>query len=281
MGFDIDKYTARTKRLCWDDLDLSAFSRQPLGEEVLGCLRYMHDVEFHTACYLRDLLVTPAHADPEVTAFLAMWAYEEYWHGEALAAVLEVHGDTAGASRVATLRAGLGWRDRLRPLVMTLAGWADGSRLVALQMAWGMLNESLTQAGYQLLAERAEHPVLAELLERIVRQEALHLGFYSSQARARLEGDGATQRFVRRWLSRLWQPVGSGLMPPAETEALYGYLLKGSGAAERCRRMDRRLASLPGLAGLDLVTKALGKYLEPAGSAPQAGAGVPLLSLAG
>ncbi len=40
----------------------------------------MCDVESHTVCYLRDLLVTPSHADPEVTTFLTMWNYEEYWH---------------------------------------------------------------------------------------------------------------------------------------------------------------------------------------------------------
>ena len=27
-------------------------------------IEYMHDVELHTICYLRDLLVTPAHNDP-------------------------------------------------------------------------------------------------------------------------------------------------------------------------------------------------------------------------
>ena len=38
----------------------------------------MHDVEYHTVCYLRDLLVTPAHRDPEVTTFLTLWNVEEY-----------------------------------------------------------------------------------------------------------------------------------------------------------------------------------------------------------
>ena len=37
----------------------------------------MHDVEHHTTCYLRDLLVTSAHEDPAITSFLAMWAIEE------------------------------------------------------------------------------------------------------------------------------------------------------------------------------------------------------------
>jgi len=32
----------------------------------------MHDVESHTVCYLRDILVTRAHRDPEITSFLTM-----------------------------------------------------------------------------------------------------------------------------------------------------------------------------------------------------------------
>ena len=60
----------------------------------------MHDVELHTICYLRDLLVTPAHADPDVTTFLSCWAYEELWHGEALGDVLAAHGRPSGAARV-------------------------------------------------------------------------------------------------------------------------------------------------------------------------------------
>ncbi len=64
----------------------------------------MHDVEYHTVCYLRDLLVTPAHADPEITAFLTFWNHEELWHGEALAAVLRAHGRTAGDARIGSVR---------------------------------------------------------------------------------------------------------------------------------------------------------------------------------
>ena len=62
MEFDIADYKKRTGRLVWDDLDLGQFSTAPLPEASLRCLRYMHDVEFHTVCYLRDLLLSPAHS---------------------------------------------------------------------------------------------------------------------------------------------------------------------------------------------------------------------------
>ncbi len=60
----------------------------------------MCHVEYHTVCYLRDLLTTPSHKEPEVGAFMTMWNREEFWHGEALAAVLARHGITHPESHV-------------------------------------------------------------------------------------------------------------------------------------------------------------------------------------
>ncbi|MBA3652823.1 MAG: hypothetical protein H0W70_01365 [Actinobacteria bacterium] len=61
MNFAIEDYKRQTNRLEVDDIDFGAFRVQPLDEATLRCLRYMHDIEFHTVCYLRDLLLTPAH----------------------------------------------------------------------------------------------------------------------------------------------------------------------------------------------------------------------------
>ena len=41
-----------------DDIDFDTFRAQPLGPDALRCLRYMHDVESHTVCYLREVLAT-------------------------------------------------------------------------------------------------------------------------------------------------------------------------------------------------------------------------------
>ena len=105
MRTTIDSYKARAGRLDLEGIDFGDFTDRPLAPDVLRSLRYMHDIEHHTVCYLRDLLLTPAHQDPEITAFLSCWAYEEMWHGEAIASVLEAHGEVAGAPRVAALRA--------------------------------------------------------------------------------------------------------------------------------------------------------------------------------
>jgi hypothetical protein len=257
MDFDIDEYKARTDRLRWDDIDLGAFGDERLDEGALRCLRYMHDVEFHTVCYLRDLLLSPAHSDPEVTSFLSFWVYEEFWHGEALAAVLDAHGEPSGRSRVGAMRQRLRIAERLRPLGMMVGSALAGRDFVALHMAWGAINEWTTQAGYARLAARAGHPVLSELLKRIMRQEGRHIDFYASQAEGRLATSPRAQRITRWALRRLWSPVGSSVMPEEETRHLAGYLFAGSRGMDMARRIDRRVDRLPGLSGLRLLEGSL------------------------
>jgi hypothetical protein len=151
---DVDSLIRRSTRLPLDDVDFGAFATRPLDADSLRCLRYMHDVEGHTACYLRDVLVTRAHRDPEVTAFLACWRYEEYWHGEAIAEVLRAHGEQTGQARVATARRRLPRREALRPLAFTLASCLT-PHIVAVHMMWGAINEWTAQAGYGHLAAKA------------------------------------------------------------------------------------------------------------------------------
>ncbi|MDA8295711.1 MAG: ferritin-like domain-containing protein [Actinomycetota bacterium] len=257
MAWTIDEHKRRSERLRWDDLDFSSFASRPLDAAALRCLRYMHDVEYHTICYLRELLLTPAHLDPEITSFLSLWTFEEFWHGEALAAVLAAHGEAAGADRVALARRRLGARDRIRPLLIGLGGYVLAEDFVALQMSWGAINEWTTQVGYARLAQLAGHPTLGALLSRIMRQEGRHIDFYANQARRRLEAKPRAQRRTRAALARFWRPVGSGVMPGSETRWLMAYLLGGAEAKAAIRRIDRNVASLPGLSGLSLLEDAL------------------------
>jgi hypothetical protein len=241
----------RSARLKVDDLDLDSFRTQPLGDDVLRCLRYMHDVEGHTMCYLRDLLATKAHRDPEVTAFLACWSYEEHWHGDAIAKVLGAHGEPSGTGRLAEVRRRLPRRDALRPLLFSVG--SSVANLTAVQMTWGALNEWTTQAGYGRLAQKAQQPVLSELLRRIMRQEGRHIDFYSAEARKRLASSGITRRLTRLALKEWWKPVGSGVMPPGEVRFLVSHLFGDQEGMETARRIDKHIDRMPGLEGLHLV----------------------------
>ncbi len=249
-------------RLATDDVDFRAFEASPLNSDALRCVRYMHDVEYHTVCYLRDLLLTPAHTDPVVTGFLSSWVFEEYWHGEALAAVLSAHGEPHGDKRVTEVRSRLGWRDHVRPLTAILGGWIARRDFTAIHMTWGAINEWTTQTGYASLSRRAAHPTLSELLGRIMRQEGRHIDFYSTQARQRLADSARARHLVRFALQRFWHPVGAGVMPAEETRFLTSYLMGDEPGREMVDRIDRRIDRLPGLEGLHLMRGAVTAGLD-------------------
>lgn len=256
MGTDIAKLIQRSARLEIGDIDFDAFRTQPLEPNALRCLRYMHDVEGHTICYLRDILVTRAHRDPDITAFLACWSYEEHWHGDAIARVLEAHGELAGPSRLTNMREHLPRSDSLRPALFSAVS-AITKHLPAVHMAWGAVNEWTTQTGYGRLLEKAKHPVLSELLRRIMRQEGRHIDFYANESFRRLGTSRAAQRLTRMALRHYWGPVGSGVMPKAEIRFLATYLFGDEQGKEAAQRVDRQVDRLPGLSGLHLVEKAV------------------------
>src|SRR5262249_61744021 len=104
----------------------------------------------------------------------------------------------------------------------------------------GAINELTTLVGYQRLAARARHPVLTELLARIVRDESRHFAFYYRQAARRLTRPGAA-RIARLLVDRFWAPVGSGVQPAEETRSLARYLLAGEEGRDAARRVDARI----------------------------------------
>lgn len=257
VTFDLAAYQRAVTPVRTDDLDLAAFRVHPLSPATLRCLRYMHDVESHTVCYLRDLLVTSSHADPRITTFLTLWNYEEHFHGEAIAQVLAAHDEASGFDRIAPMRAALGWKDRVGPFTSALGSAVIGEDFTALHMTWGAVNEWSTQAGYERLAAREGHPVLTALLDRIVRQESRHIAFYATEARERLARSRKAQRVTRWALRHRWAPVGSGVMPDAEVHFLLDHLMGGEDGRRAAARIDRNVHRLPGLDGLDIVVGAL------------------------
>jgi hypothetical protein len=256
VRFDMDRYKLMTDRLRWDDLDMEGFATDRLAEEELRCLRYAHDVEYHTVCYLRDLLSTRAHDESRLTAFLTFWAWEEYWHGEAIATVLRAHGEAAGDDRINPLRRRLRFRTRFGPAIWSLASLAMKD-LPAVHMTWGAVNEWTTQAAYARISARAGHPVLTELLSRIMKQEGRHIDFYASEAHLRLERSRAARALTRFALRRTWSPVGAGVLPDREVAFVVQHLFDNPDGHAMVARIDRRIDRLPGQEDLGLLSNAL------------------------
>ena len=86
--FDLDKYLRASNRVDLSSVEWERIGEHPVTPAEARCLTYMMDIETHTVVFLRDLLATRASFDPEVTAFLSCWVYEELWHGEAFSRFL-------------------------------------------------------------------------------------------------------------------------------------------------------------------------------------------------
>jgi len=264
MAFDIDQYTEASTEVDWRDLDFGAFADEPLPEETLRTLRYMCNVEYHTVCYLRDLLVTPSHKERDVSAFMTMWNREEFWHGEALADVLGRHGITVDYDALKASRLKLEWRDKLAPLRQSVLGNLVGEDYIAVHMSWGAANEWSAVAAYRRLAALEQHPALSPLLKRIAQQEARHVAFYATQARKRLEKSRLARSLTRLALTRAWEPVGSSISDPAEVTHVMSHLFGTEEGLDEIRRIDATIAKLPGMDGLTIVEDALRRRGVPA-----------------
>lgn len=260
MAFELDAYKQEAAAVNVDDIDFDDFRRQPLSPAALRCLHYMADVETHTVCYLRDLLVTPSHQNPRITTFLTMWNYEEFWHGDVIDRILAMHAEEAGLIRHRKVRLKQGIKNVVSPITQCLTAAIVGDDFIATHMSWGAVNEWSAHAAYARLIAVENHPTLTKILRRIQHQETRHLAFYYSEAKERLERSKKAQNITRWALARLWAPVGSTIAPKYETRFMLNHLFNSDGGPKTIFMLDQKVDKLPGLAGLDLVSKALTKY---------------------
>ena len=133
-------------------------------------------------------------------------------------------------------------------------------------MTWGAINELTTLTGYYQLIRRSEHPVLHQMLRRVIQDERRHFAFYRAQAKARLaDAPRRSKRFVRWVFQNVWTPVGAGVKTQEEVDALALYLFgdapEGRAGDPRARRDD---LGDPGLEDLHLLEDALDEALARA-----------------
>jgi hypothetical protein len=261
MGISLQKFEEQGGRLKTDDIDFESFRTQPLTPEVLRCISYMHDIEYQTVLYTRELLMMPSYKDPQFTGFLTLWNYEEYWHGNALGRILAMHDWPAHDVRLKDMRVFnkryLFWS----PAIFWLLGYGV-RKFPAVHMTWGAINEWTANAAYNRLGAIADHPVLTELLTRIMRQEGRHAGYYASHARDMLADDRKAQKVTSWFLRHQWAPVGNGDVPKIETSFATAYLFGSGDGMELIDRIEDRIDLLPGLKGLNLVRTGIANARE-------------------
>jgi rubrerythrin len=269
--FDLNKHLRHSARVDLSEVRWSEARAHPVSADEIRCLAYMMDIESHTVVFLRDLLTSRAIVDPEVTAFLSCWAFEEVWHGEAFSRFLGevgaslppehevVDADTPYPSRIRRnerIRLSLG----ARGFAGHVGTWLTAALVpdfVALHMAWGAANELTTLTAYHVMIDRTENPVLAQILRAIIKQERRHFGFYRAQARSRLAASRRARTLTRWALEHVWAPVGTGVRPQAETDFVATWVFSGATGRRAVREMDEAIAALPGMRGTRIFAAAM------------------------
>jgi len=293
FDFDLDRYLRASKKVDLEGVDWGRIKDRPVSPGEARVLAYLMDIESHTVVFLRDLLATRAAFDPDVTAFLSCWVYEELWHGEAFSRFLgeagydlgpgdeRVGSDSPFPSRVARntwIRRQLG-KKGYASHVATMAAGAAFRDFVAVHMTWGAVNELGTLTGYHLLIDKTDHPVLIDLLRRVIKDERRHFAFYRAQARMRLARSRQARTITRWALERLWAPVGTGVRPQAETDFVVTYVFGDGAGHAATREMDATIGDLPGLAGMRVNEVALRQAEARLGRTPSRALATPLAAL--
>jgi hypothetical protein len=257
MSFSIERYKEESKKLDIAGIAWQEVAANQLSKGDLFCLHYMMDIENHVPLYLSHLLVTRACMDPILTAFLACWNYEELWHGENIGRFLNLYGIEFDAQdRIANVRANLGFQNSMS-LMSTMAGSWLLKDFSAVYLTIGAINELATLTGYGALIRKSRHPVLKDLLGRIIKDERRHFAFYFNSAKEWLTDNEKAQRMDRWMLDHIWVPVGQGVKRLEEVDALALHLFDDEQGEEELLNLDEKIGKLPGLSGVKLMSKAL------------------------
>ena len=251
--FDLERYLNNSQKVETRDLDFSRVRDYPLTPEEVRCLSYMMDVEAHTVMYFKALLRTCAARDPEVLAFMSCWAYEEFFHGRAIRHFLECAGVHIDAARMDHVRRHRSWRERIEESGAALLCHAVRD-FQAVYLAWGAIQEHTAVEAYSVMARRTQHPILRELLQRIVKDERRHFAFYFNKARPNLQSKAA--QFATGFiLRRFWTPVGDGVKTDADVRWTMRYIFGDHEGLEIVQRIDACISRLPGMEWFDLLSR--------------------------
>lgn len=254
---DIAQHIAVSDKVKIDDLDWIMARKIGLTKQEIETLAYFADVESQTVYYFLEVAKLQVVRDPELLTFLTMWNYEEYFHSYALTRLLTECGVPVedATERSTKIRAGARFKAKFEDYTQTAIAKLMPKTFVALWMFWGSLQECLTTQAYEELAKNTNNPVLAELCKRIAKQERRHFAYYFGQAKKKLEGQSWAQKFTRWIAKKFYAPVGGGVKTDEEGARLVAQLFPGDKIFEVMSYIEKRMAQLPGMEGLDCCTR--------------------------
>ncbi|MBK9154723.1 MAG: acyl-ACP desaturase [Chloracidobacterium sp.] len=257
---DVLNWYERQERTLTDDfienLPWNTVEDTPLDKRFIPVLLYMRDVEVLTDMYHRELRRTPTGRDPVIAKFMERWGVEEVTHGQVINRFLNEAGyDTPSDWQDRTMKNVPG-NYHLSTYFLTSLTNLLGSRFTATHMAFGAIHEMSTAQAYRRMKLLARHPVLSQILDGIIREEAAHTNFYRSVARIELAKSETAQKIARKVVETFWRPVGQGSLAKKRTEYSIATLFSDEGGVDQLdRTVTQRARQLPGFADLTKVTQ--------------------------
>jgi rubrerythrin len=254
---DIAQHIAVSDRVEIEDLDWDLARKHGLTEREVVYLKTFADIESQTVYYFLEVAKLQVARDPDLLTFLTMWNYEEYFHSHAITRLMQECGVdiTSATDRSTHVRANARVKAKVEDFAQQMMAKLMPKNFVALWMFWGALQECLTMQAYEEVIRGTTNPVLAELFRRIAKQERRHFAYYFNQARDRLAGDLSAQKFCRFIVTRFYSPVGSGVKTDAQVAEFTATIFPNERMFEVMSYIERRMAQLPGMAGLDACTR--------------------------
>ena len=254
---DIAQHIAVSQRVAIEDLDWELCRRVGITDQEVESLKFFADVESQTVYYFLEVAKLQVVRDPELLTFLTMWNYEEYFHYHAITRLLTECGVPveSATERSTQVRASARFKASFEDFLQTMMAKLMPKRFVSLWMFWGAIQECLTMQAYEEIIRSTNNPVLEEMFKRIAKQERRHFAYYFNQARDRLDNNKANQRFCRFVVNKFYAPVGSGVKSESESVQLIARLFPGDRIIEVMSYIEKRMAQLPGMEGLDACSK--------------------------
>jgi hypothetical protein len=237
-------------------IDWSSIGDHKLDPRLVPVITYMRDVETLTDMYYRELQRTPTGKDPVIGKFMERWRAEETLHGELLNRFLAEAGYAGNEKWRREIVDSVSEAYRFNSRLITTLTNLVGRRFTATHMTFGAIHEMSTTQGYRRLMKLADHPVLTQILNGIIREESAHTKFYTSVARIELDDDPLAQKIARKVIEYFWAPVGQGSIPKARTHYVISTLFGGDEGRECAKRtVSERTRQLPGFHDLTKIMR--------------------------
>jgi hypothetical protein len=223
-----------------------------LTDSEVTALRYIADIDGHTARYMLDVVKTQVPAQTASKTYLTIWNNEEFSNCRDMSRLLRSCGVNLHDERAKKLTASpvAGWlRTRLRAGLMRLMPKTADS----LHLAWAASQKFMLILAHEQLAATTANPILRVLCRRIAKQESRNFAWYFSAARSVMRRSG--QGLVRFIFENFWYPLSASTQSKQHAHALVQNLFSEATVEAAMRRLDDVMAGLPGFESTDFAQR--------------------------